>query len=400
VVLQLRPGDLKSRIVDLFRIKEEELLNCEENSEIVNLSGYIGKPGLARKTRGHQFLFANGRYIRDPYLSHAVGNAYSGLIEDGEHPFYMIFLSVNPAKIDVNIHPTKAEVKFEDARHVYSVLQSVVRKSLSRYFSIPSLQQVQNSVEKSSGSASVFQPRSPNPRYNPFEPSKERVKTEWEKLDELLRPDPLVEREIPSRILEVENQEEGLQIEQLFQLLNKFVVVKLEEEIWLVHQNRAHEQILFERYSKSRSPMPSQQLLFPRTLELSASDFQIYQDLELDIRNLGFDTSIFGKQAVIINGLPTELSKEDGSNVLEQIIQDYKSDFQKLKLSKRDALMKATAKNTAIKAGKILSEPEMRRLINDLLQGDQHNVNAKGAAIVIKLNKESLERFFQGQSRT
>ena len=398
-VLKLKGGDLKQRIVGLFKVSEDDLLTADEESEIVNIRGFVGKPRLAKKTRGSQYLFANGRYIRDPYLGHAISGAYSGLIEDGEHPFYMLFLQVDPSKIDVNIHPTKSEVKFEDSRHLYSVLQSVIRKSLAQYYSLPSSEQLQNNFQRTASvpSSGGFQMSPPNKRFSPFEPSKERVKTEWEKLDELLKPDPEFKPNVQPQFFEQLKQADRIEIEQVFQLLDKYIVIKLEKEMWLINQNRAHEQILYEQFSNHSGPVSSQQLLFPRTVELNASDFGIYQDLEEEIKNLGFDTSVFGKQTVIINGLPADLSKSDGADVLEQIIQDFKIDFQDLKMSKQTALYKATAKNSAIKAGKTLSEAEMRSLVQDLVRCEQYNVNPNGAPIVIKLNKDSLERFFQSQ---
>ncbi|MBR9859755.1 DNA mismatch repair endonuclease MutL [bacterium] len=396
-VVKLNSGTLRHRISELFRIKEDDLLDAGEETEIVGISGFIGKPKLSKRTRGNQYLFANGRFIRDAYLNHAISSAFAGLMEEGYHPFYVVFLQVDPAKIDVNIHPTKSEVKFEDSRHVYSMLHAVIRKSLGQFFSLPSAQQLQNNIQRSE-SRGQFQSTAPNPRFNPFEPSKQKQKTEWEKLDELLKPaEPEVERQ--ADFFQDLVREDALDIRGIFQLLGKYIVVQLDEEMWLVHQNRAHEQILFERYSKKKGAAHTQQLLFPRTLELSASDFQMYQDIEEEIRNLGFDVSVFGKQTVIINGLPGDLAKSDGADVLEQIFQDFKTDFQALKISKKEALIKATAKNTAIKAGKVLSETEMRKIVQDLSHCDQYNVNPKGAPIVIKLDEDSLERFFQSQGK-
>ena len=175
---------------------------------------------------------------------------------------------------------------------------------------------------------------------------------------------------------------------------NAYIIAKIEGELCIINQHRAHAQILVERYNDNQV-VASQQLLFPRTLELSKLDLNLYFEMQDEINTLGFDTSEFGKNAIIINGLPSELSKTDGAEVIIQILEDFKTNFQELKIGKKEALRQATAKNAAIKAGKVLSQTEMQALITDLLHCEQYTVNASGKQIAVKLTKSSLERFFQ-----
>lgn len=393
LVFNLTPSSLKERIAALFNYPQDELIEAAEDTEILKVSGFVGAPKLAKRTRGEQYLFANGRFIKDAYLSHAISSAYVGLVEEKQFPFYVLFLNVDPAKIDVNIHPTKHEVKFEDGKHMYSLLQSVIKKALSKHYVLPHVSVLPNFSHSSPKDPGSFNASSPNTRFNPFEPSKERVRTDWEKLDELLKSEPVVPTSKQQYFEEL--VKEHVEIGAVFQLAEKYIIFEHQDELWVVNQHRAHEQILYERFKQGQGSSASQQLLFPRTLELSSADAHLVLDLKTEIQALGFDISEFGKNTIIINGLPAELSKEDGANVLEEIISDYKKQFQNLKSDKKEALLQATAKNAAIKAGKKLAETEMRQIISDLLHCTQNNMNARGATIVVKFNESNLERFFQ-----
>ncbi len=394
-VVKLVAGNLKQRISALFNVKQEDLIDASEQTEIVGITGFIGSPKMAKRTRGSQYLFANGRFIKDAYLNHAISSAYGSLIEDKQHPFYILFLEVEPAKIDVNIHPTKHEVKFEDGRHVYTLLQSVIKKSLGAYYVMPTDTQLSNTLSSTQSSnfvPSQLKTTQPDARFNPFEKSKPRTPTNWEKLDELLNTP--VEQPIRQTPELIESPSPGIEVDNLFQVENAYIVTKLEGELCLINQHRAHAQVLYERY-KTNNVIASQQLLFPRTIELSTADYSLYHEMQEDINALGFDTSEFGKNTIIINGLPSELSKDDGAQVLSQILDDFKTNFQELSISKKDALKQATAKNSAIKAGKVLSQVEMQKLVSDLLHCKQHSHTASGKQIIVKLTKSNLERFFQ-----
>ena len=393
-VIKLRSASLKKRLSDLFNIKEDQLIETNEQTDIVSIQGYIGSPKTAKRTRGLQYLFANGRFIKDAYLNHAILSGYGSLVEEKQYPFYVLYLSVDPAKIDVNIHPTKHEVKLEDGRHVYTLLQSVIKKSLGMHYSMPTDIQLANATHQPTGKSSSFRPTPPDKRFNPFTPPKTKTRTEWEKLDEILQaPLPHVEREIrPQELIDWPTTVN--EVGDVFQVDQAFIVTKIKGELCIVHQHRAHTQVLYERYMQSNN-IASQQLLFPRTIELSAADFNLYMSLQDEINAMGFDTSEFGKNTLIVNGLPSEISKDDGAAVLQHILDDYKDNHQNLSLSKHDAIRQAAAKNAAIKAGTSLSETEMKKLVSDLLHCKQQSHTATGKSIVVNLTKSKLERFFQ-----
>ncbi len=391
-VSKLQGGSLLDRIAALFSVKREDLIVADEHTDIVNFSGFLGSPKIAKKTRGGQYLFANGRFIKDHYLNHAISSGYGGLLEEKNYPFFVIFLQVDPAKIDVNIHPTKHEVKFEDGRYVYTLLQSVVKKALGAHFVMPTASQLSNAIN-----SNPIGPRlnvtQPDGRFNPFEIPKQRVATNWEKLDDLLNT-PIPTTRQPDIFTPQEQQVQSADIGGIFQVDNTFIVAKIEGELYLINQHRAHAQILFERY-EAKQTIASQQLLFPRTIELSLVDMNLYLEMQNDINALGFDTSEFGKNVIIINGLPSELSKQDGATIVVQILDDFKTNYQELKINKKEALKQAAAKNAAIKAGKSLEIKEMETLVHDLLLCKQHTHTPNGLAIIVKLTKSSLERFFQ-----
>ncbi len=394
---KLRGGNLKHRIADLFSVKEENLIDASEQTEIVGITGYIGSPTIAKRTRGSQYLFANGRFIKDAYLNHAISSAYGSLLEEKTYPFFVLFLNVDPGKIDVNIHPTKHEVKFEDGRHVYTLLQSVIKKTLGVHFVMPTQAQLHNAIEPPLHREynPSLKTTEPNVRFNPFETPKQRTSTEWEKLDELLNtPVQQVQQRDIFNETPADKHEENRIFTDIFQIENAFIITKIDGELCIINQHRAHAQILYERYTENQQ-IASQQLLFPRTIAMSKADLLLYFEMKDEINALGFDTSEFGKDAIIINGLPSELSKVDGADIVVQILDDFKTNFQDLKIAKKDALRQATAKNAAIKAGKALSEAEMSNLVSDLLQCKQYTNNNAGKAIIVKLTKSSLERFFQ-----
>jgi|AntRauTorckE5430_2_1112549.scaffolds.fasta_scaffold05111_4 DNA mismatch repair protein MutL len=393
---KLKGGTLKARIVELFNLKEDELIDATEDTEIVKITGFIGSPKLTKRTRGNQYLFANGRFIKDHYLNHAISSGYGGLLEDKSYPFFILFLEVDPAKIDVNIHPTKHEVKFEDGRHVYTLLQSVIKKTLGVHFVIPTDTQLHNAQgfsTTSSNNPSSYEPTSPNMRFNPFDKPKERTATDWEKLDDLLNTPVRPGIKPQQEIWAAPETTSTIEIDDIFQVENAFIIAKIAGELSIISQHRAHAQVLYERYQLNQL-IASQQLLFPRTIELSKADYALYLDIQDEINALGFDTSEFGKNAIIINGLPSELSKADGANVVIQILDDFKTNYQDLKVDKTDAIRQATAKNAAIKAGKTLSMIEMKSLLSDLFHCKQHTTDSAGKSIIIKLSKSSLERFF------
>ena len=294
-ISKLKSGNLEKRIHDLFNLKEGELIPTNEDTDIVEIKGFIGTPKISKRTRGNQYLFANGRFIKDPYLNHAIISGYGNLLEEKKHPFYILFLKVDPKKIDVNIHPTKHEVKFEDGRHVYTLLQSVIKKTLGAHFVLPTDTQLLNAIDTDPSHnindrfAAVHSPNV-DQSFNPFGHKKPKTPTNCEKLDAILNT-PIDSPKQQTFFTQPEKATENTAHNfDVFQIQDTYLVAKIDGELNLVNQHRAHRQVLYERYT-SQQAVSSQQLLFPRTLELNKSDFALYLEMQQDINALGFDIS-------------------------------------------------------------------------------------------------------------
>lgn len=407
-VYKLAAGSLETRIHDvLLKRGKGKLLSLEEHTEIVNISGFIGSPELARKTRGNQFLYVNGRFIKDPYFNHAIANSYEGLIESDHHPFYVLFMEVEPSKIDVNVHPTKTEVKFEEGRPIYQIIQSVCMKALGDYNITPQLDE------------NAFVPLFDNPKphdgriieppkvrtksdFNPFSggPVKKKQQTDWEKLYEPFRDNPV---ELPSeRHHQTEmdihpSKTEVVSVQQAFQLELSHIVCQVNKQLYIIDQQRAHERILYEAYKNQlhSAPKSCQQLLFPRTIVLSPTDFTLMQTILEDVNALGFDISEFGKNTIIVNGTPADITKGEEQDILEGMLELYKLNEQRVKLDKRENLARSMAKNAGIKAGTVLESDEMNKLVQDLFQCEQPGLTPQGKKTFVPVDNQMLSQLFE-----
>jgi DNA mismatch repair protein MutL len=401
LIYKLTAGTLAHRIHQLFDTDKEDLIEVEEKTDIVNVTGFIGTPNLAKKKRGMQFLFANGRFIKDPYLNHAINGGYGDLLEPGKFPFFCLFLDVIPSKIDVNIHPTKHEVKFEDNRMVYSLILSVIKKSIGAHTAIPTFEQLQNWSDASTDSTNQQKyPTPPDPKidhfFNPFSPPKERQKTSFEQLDDLFNkiPESIVVKQA-EQIVENKNYEEKT-VGFVIQLHKKYIAFAMNDELQIIHQFRAHQQVIYEEYQRlQHHTMSSQQLLFPRTLQLTPKEYQIALEINDQLHQIGFDISDFGSNSIIINGIPPECKKEDVGTLVMKILTDYELSEQKTSLDAQEKVRRLAAKNLAIKSGTVLSEGEMKKLVSDFLNCENRSFSPNGKKISFSLNSEAIERFFQ-----
>lgn len=407
-VYKLSKATLKGRIEDiLLKSSKGELLPVEEKTEIVTLSGFVGSPELARKTRGNQFLFVNQRFIKEPYFHHAISNAYDKLIESDFHPFYVLFLEVDPSKIDVNVHPTKTEVKFEEGRPIYQIILSVLKKALAKYNVTPELETT-SFLPGFDNISSPFTERNVKPpsiktntHYNPFIGDKVKKKNEshWEKLYEPFRDD-TPQTSVPSpqtEILPSTSNKESVDVSQMFQLHTRYLVCMVNQQLYIIDQKRAHERVLYEKYNAQlqTGSAPSQQLLFPRTLELQSADFELVSNLLDEINQLGFDVSPFGKNTIIINGTPADVSKGDEQELLEGILENYKLNQQRLSLEKRENLARSLAKNAGIQRGTVLVPEQIEQLVTDLFQCQQPGFTPAGNPTFVCMESSKLSSLFE-----
>lgn len=415
-LFDLPEASLRQRIVHVFGSKyNEKLVPVDEETPILKITGFVGKPEFSKKTRGEQFFFANNRYIRNGYLHKAVCNAFEGLINEGSHPSYFLFLEIDPARIDVNIHPTKTEIKFDDERAIHTIIRTSVKHALGQYNIAPSLDfdSDANFVPPMKKGQSVSLPGvTIDPHFNPFEDkapvsgsakkaplqSREnfaiepRGSKDWEKLYENL-PD-ITDREEKQESLEMD--QELHQRKTYSQIGRKYILTNHGDGLIVIHLQRAHERILYEKLFQSleNKNVPSQQLLFPQNVSFTQSDFQLIQNLLPSLREVGFDIDEFGKNEVIVNGIPLYLDSNLVEHALEQLLEDEKDHKSRAGENTHQAMATALARVSAIKTGTRLSQEEMSGLIDELFACRSPYVSISGKPVVVNLNLEDIDKSF------
>lgn len=411
-ILNLPAGNLMQRIKLLYgNYMQKDLVPVAEETPYVKISGYVSVPQAAVKVKKEQFLFINGRFIKSPFLNHAVYEAYKELIGFQSHPKFFLFLEMDPKNIDINIHPTKTEVKFTDERTVYMLLNSVIKRALGKANVGPSIdfetEMSMNTVSTNENKVLTPPKISYNPDYNPFnkQPSRspdeknalEKVNRQnWESLFEGFRSDENNNSNTPEQQTAEVLQHESLDL-PVFQLNQKYIVTNYNGNILVVDQQRAHERIVYEHYlhTKITNKIPSQVLLFPEQIEMSTGDYQLVMQLKEEFGTLGFDISEFGKNSVVVNGVPSDIKDFNVVNTIEGILETYKLNTIDAKLEKHDNLCRAIAKNTSIKYGKSLTEEEMKLMTMHLLQCENPLYTACGKPVMMEVQLSDIERFFK-----
>lgn len=429
-VLNLPIGSLRQRVVGIFgKSHNQRLVPVDEATDIVRITGFVSKPEFARKTRGDQYFFVNRRFIKSNYLHHAIRNAFEGLIPSGHHPTYFLYLDIAPDAIDVNIHPTKTEIKFEDERAIYAIIRSAVRQSLGKYNIAPSLDfEQETSFNVSSKEPSEL--RAPaihiNPDYNPFEsekstsstasstpaPKKESTKG-WEEMYQISKDFDQATAAATEVEIEVEEttettqqvissnwdeqEKEATATRLTVQLHSRYILTSIKSGFMLLDQHRAHQRILFERLmnAMANQESSSQQQLFPETIELSASDFSLMKEMEEDITALGFDIAEFGKNTYVINGIPADAGDDSPVHLLEALLEQYKLNSDELKIDRREHLARVLSRNMAIKPGKHLGAMEMGQLVDELFGCEIPYYTPAGKPVVVTYTLEELEKRFE-----
>ena len=423
-VFQLYPSTLKQRIIALFgNMYKQRLVPVEQKSDIVNISGFIGKPEFAKKTRGEQYFFANNRFIKHPYLNHSVNGAFKELLPADTYPAYFLYLEVDPKMIDVNIHPTKTEVNFQDDKLIYTILRAALKQSLGKYNITPTIDfDIEGSMKFSDFPKNkvVKDPSiKPNPDYNPFETGKKQIydltidnrqrsnKDNWEKLfvsDERSSQKKLID-EIPDKningqkLIEPDWEQKELEqrTEKIFQIHNRYILSNIKSGLMIINQQRAHERILYERYLNMLNTKKgvSQQELFPQSISFSPGDAEIIDEIKEDLQILGFNINKLGKNTFVINGTPADLPEKNISNVLEKIFENYKNNLLNLNLDKKINLARSMASNMSIRSGKVLMKEEMKALVDELFACKVPDVSPGGKPIIQIISVEDLDKGFQ-----
>ena len=421
-IFQLPAGKLSQRIVNLFGNNyREQLATCEEITPFLKVKGYIGKPEFAKKSRGEQFFFVNERYIRSSYLNHAVQTAYEGLLPKDSHPFYVLFLEIAPESIDINVHPTKTEIKFEDEKTVYAILRAAVKQSLGVHNIAPSLDfegdvnfaplkpVTQSFDEDTFAKAANFENfikanTSPATAVNTSS-AKTTNQQDWSRVFEPMtqhsrdfarEPDDskLTELDFLNGFTKLNNQEpsgkKALQVHQ------KYIMVQVKSGIMLVDQQAAQERILYEQYTASlqKNSGSSQALLFPQAVHLSPKDYDLLQQLAADFNALGFVFSEFGKNTIVLNGIPTDIPARDEKALLEELLEQYKNNQQELTLSKKENLARAMAKRVSSRFTGKLTDLEMNALVDKLFACQMPNYTPSGQKTLVMMELGQLQHFF------
>jgi DNA mismatch repair protein MutL len=415
----LPSSNFRQRIVAIFSGKtNEKLVPVSEDTELVKIAGFVGKPEYAKKSRGEQFFFVNDRYIKSAYLHHAIMNAYEGLLKEGNQPSYFLYLQVPPHTIDINIHPTKTEIKFDDEHSLYAILRSAVKHSLGQFNVAPVLD-----FERDSNLDTPYQYKDKeadfptiqvDSGFNPFateKPSKslssfgsykkETTQSNWESLYVGLKQDA---EEISSFSFESEEVtgtlfDEGAvetSTNSTYQIHKKYIVSTIKSGMLVINQKRAHQRILYEQFLTNITiqKAASQQLLFPLELYFSSDEMQLLSELRLTLENTGFVFDAFNADAIQISGLPELMAESEVSIVLEELISNLQNEVPESSFSQSDTIAKSMAKSLAVKTGTYFTEKEQENLVNSLFACKEPNVSPFQKPTFITLTVEDLDKRF------
>ena len=405
-LMQLPAGGSLQRIVGIFGKKlGEQLLPLQVETSLVKISGFVGTPEAARKKGASQFLFVNGRFMRHPRFHYAVMEAFSHLIPDGDQVPYFIYFEVDPANIDVNIHPTKTEIKFENETEIWSIVLAGVRDALGKFNAVPTIDfDVEGRPDiptyDARGLGDVKVPRvQVNPTYNPFSSHNENRKPtrQWEKLYEQAAASQ-TNQSVPNtqNVQSSQNlfQEEMEMSSQHYQYKGQYILTAVQSGLMMVDQRRAHVRILYERYMKQMQEhnAATQGLLFPELLELSPSDAALLTGILDDVRALGFDITSLGGSSFSIVGAPSGQSNPVA--VVQQMVESVKQQDGAHADALHHQLALVLARHNAIEIGEVLTPVQMETLIGDLFQCDNPNLSPSGKTIITILQQEQIDKMF------
>jgi DNA mismatch repair protein MutL len=418
-LFNLPVSNLRQRIVNVFGGRtNEKLAPLAEETDLVGINGFVGKPEFAKRSKAEQFFFVNQRYIRNPYLHHAVMSAYEGLIKEGTQPSYFIYLNIDPASIDINIHPTKTEIKFENEQALYAILRASVKHSLGQFSAAAVLDferdqtlDVQYDQLKKTPSLPKIEV---DADFNPFDNSKgfERPRSSfkttqpaWESLYmgmESKSNNPLTEElEIDLESEEVTgsmfNQEaEKSNPTEYFQVREKYILCMVKSGMLLIDQHRAHRRILYEDFlgKLSEEKTASQQLLFPITPDFSHSELGLLSELREHLEHAGFCFSKFNQNGVEITGIPVLLSPEKTTAILRNLIEDLEHQIPDSYFSAIDLLAKKLSKGIAVKHGQSLSQKEQQQIIDSLFACKEPKLTPENKTVFIQLGWEEIDKKF------
>lgn len=415
-VFHLESGSLKQRVVQaLGNNLNTQLVAVKDTTDYININGFIGKPEISKKTRGDQYIFVNNRFIRSNYLNHAITTAFSELIPKENFPLYVLFLDIDPAQVDINVHPTKQEIKFEDEKIIYAFVKAALKHALAQASVSPSLDfslnadiQQLDAVNKpftrdeqeSAATSNLFKTFTQRNQAHFIEPDKPAELQHWKdfytpskentsskKIDAFLQQEKHDDdfTFVQYDFLSSEKQQQEKKViddAPLLQILQTYILAPAPNGFILIHQQLAHERILYERFEQAvhRHAAVSQQLLMPTALALSVSDKTLLEDLLHDLKLLGYIIEKSEENTFSVTAVPADLLNGNEIKTIELLLEQYKHFNSEVKFSKREKIVRCLARQHAVKAGRILSETEMRQLVNDLFHCQTPNLSPSGSS--------------------
>lgn len=418
-VIKYPACNLRQRIVNVVgKNFNQQLISIEVDTSLAKISGFIGKPESARKTRALQYFFVNGRYMRHPYFNKAVTNAFDPLIPAGENPNYFIYITVDPSTIDVNIHPTKTEIKFENEQPIWQILSAAVKEALGKFNEVPTIDfDTEGAIDIPIHDPSKFvQPQvNVNPSYNPFKSTSsssgyQRPKLNWEQFyegfeSEKDNADTLFfsteDVDMPSSISKrKEEQQEIASISEAivhYQYKSKYILTSVKSGLMLIDQHRAHIRILFDQFISQIKQKKgiSQRTLFPEIIELSASEATMIPYLMDDLEAVGFDLSNLGNNSYAINGVPSEISNIDAVQLVHNMIGKSLDSGSDIKEEIQETLALSMANAASIPYGHKLSDEEMNKIVDQLFASPSHKYTPDGKTIISLLEDDVIDKMFR-----
>ena len=408
----------RKRVIDLFgKSLNQSLVTVNEETSLVKIFGFVGQPKFARKTVGEQFFFVNGRYMRHPYFHKAIMQAYQQLLPPETFPSYFLYMETDPAGIDINVHPTKTEIKFENEREIWQIVHASVRESLGKHNIVPSIDFDQ------SGSIDIPVPRKPgenvsfpeiriNPDYNPFNSGKPthaisgNVKQEkknldhWEELYQgvqlKFQSEKIAGSGDESDALDI-NETEQFSGKKILQLKQKYILTPVKSGLMIIDQKRAHERILYERFMEilKSDSVASQQRLFPQTIELNPADAAVMKSILDDLSSLGFDIREFGNDTFIINGTPGILDVSSPEIIVERLLEECKNSPVDARKKAKEQIATSLAKAASLDYGTDLKQEETDQLIDQLFACATPNFTPDGKKVLTIIPTSEIEKNFQ-----
>ena len=396
-------SNIRQRIVNIFGSKSnEKLVPVNETTEVLKLSGFIFKPEFSKKSRGEQFFFVNNRFIKSPYLNHAVNSAFEGLINSGYNASYFLFLDVDPKRIDINIHPTKTEIKFDDDHTIYAILRSAIKHSLGQFNISPILdfdrdKNLDIPYKYASMSSTNNIEVEVNHNFNPFDKNQNELnfKDLNQSKDNQQLEYSTFQGDLNSQ-LDLDSNLNHESTSSVFQLKNKYLVNKIKSGLVIINQNRAHQRILYENFLKYITVQgnDSQKLIYPVDVQLSIKEIAIIENFKTQLNNSGFLFDTVNNDTLSFSSLPSSIEKDDLESVIRSLLDNITNEIPDDNFSQTDMISKSLAKSMAIKNGQNLNANEMDFIVNGLFACKEPNISPFNKRTYITLTKEDLDNKF------